>query len=119
MNELRLPRAGQCKWAEGTGGNYTFPCRNRVEAGVSYCGEHHALVYISAEERRRNRESAPIAFRAQRRIALVEETERAAADQDMAAWDRKLERAMAQVETAYAKGKDAWVDDLFHRIVGE
>ena len=69
MTELRLPRAGQCKWAEGTGGNYIFPCRNRVEAGISYCSEHHALVYISAEERRRNRESTPVAFKAQRRIA--------------------------------------------------
>lgn len=69
MSELRLPRAGQCKWAEGTGGNYTFPCRNRVEAGISYCSEHHALVYISAEERRRNRENTPVAFKAQRRIA--------------------------------------------------
>ncbi len=57
--------------------------------------------------------------RAQRRIALVEETERAAADQDMAAWDRKLERAMAQVEETYSKGRDEWVDILFRRIVGE
>ncbi len=57
--------------------------------------------------------------RAGRRIAQVEEIERTAAEEDMAAWDGRLERAMAQVETAYAKGKDAWVDDLFHRIVGE
>ena len=55
MTELRLPRSGQCKWAEGTGGNYTFPCSNRVEPGVSYCVEHHALVYIAPEERRRSR----------------------------------------------------------------
>ncbi len=57
MDDLRLPRTGQCKWAEGTGGDYIFPCKNRAEPGVSYCAEHHALVYISAEERRRNRES--------------------------------------------------------------
>lgn len=57
MNDLRLPRTGQCKWAEGTGGDYVFPCMNRVEPGVSYCPEHHALVYISQEERRRYREN--------------------------------------------------------------
>ncbi|WP_319772454.1 hypothetical protein [Breoghania sp.] len=59
MNDLRLPRTGQCKWAEGTGGNYIFPCNNRVESGISYCAEHHALVYISPEERRRQREGRP------------------------------------------------------------
>ncbi|MHC5655079.1 hypothetical protein [Stappia sp.] len=69
MTELRLPRSGQCKWAEGTGGDYTFPCRSRVAPGVSYCDEHHALVYISPEDRRRSRESGQVAFRAQKRIA--------------------------------------------------
>lgn len=69
MNELRLPRSGQCKWAEGTGGNYSFPCRVRVAPGTSYCEEHRALVYISPEERRRSREAAPMVFRAQKRIA--------------------------------------------------
>ncbi|MEP3278391.1 MAG: hypothetical protein ABJN26_20230 [Stappiaceae bacterium] len=58
MNALSLPRTGHCKWVEGTGGNYTFPCTNRVEHGISYCEEHHALVYISPEERRRAREAA-------------------------------------------------------------
>jgi len=55
MDAPSLPRAGYCKWAEGDAGNYTFPCTNRVEAGVSYCQDHHALVYIPPEERRRNR----------------------------------------------------------------
>lgn len=55
MSSMQLPAAGQCKWAEGTGGNYVFPCKNRVEAGVSYCATHHAMVYIPPEERRRNR----------------------------------------------------------------
>lgn len=57
--------------------------------------------------------------RAERRIALVEETERAAAGEDMALWDKKLEQALAEVESAYTKSKDAWVDLLFHRIVGD
>lgn len=58
MEATNLPRTGQCKWVEGTGGvnnEYTFPCKNRVESGVSYCTEHHALVYIAPEERRRSR----------------------------------------------------------------
>lgn len=59
MTTLSLPRTGQCKWAEGTGGNYTFPCKNSVSPGISYCTEHHALVYISPEERRRARAQAP------------------------------------------------------------
>lgn len=59
MTTTSLPRSGQCKWAEGTGGNYYFPCKNRVVPGVSYCDEHHALVYISPEERRRQRSEAP------------------------------------------------------------
>ena len=67
MTAQKLPRAGQCKWAEGTGGNYYFPCQNRVEAGISYCAEHHALVYISPEERRRQRENSQVSQ--QRRIA--------------------------------------------------
>lgn len=57
--------------------------------------------------------------RAQRKIKLVEEVERSAAKKDMAAWDQRLENAMGQVEAAYSKGKDSWVDLLFHRIVGE
>lgn len=66
MSNFNLPRTGQCKWAEGVGGNYTFPCKNRVEAGVSYCTEHHAVVYIPPEERRRSRGSA---YTGPRRIA--------------------------------------------------
>lgn len=57
--------------------------------------------------------------RAKRRIAIVEDTEHSAAAEDMAAWDKRLEQAMAEVETAYATGKSAWADLLFHRIVGE
>ncbi|QDG74665.1 hypothetical protein [Labrenzia sp. PHM005] len=55
MADLSLPRPGCCKWAEGDAGNYTFPCNNRVEPGVSYCEEHRSIVYIPPEERRRNR----------------------------------------------------------------
>ncbi|ADZ72630.1 hypothetical protein [Polymorphum gilvum] len=59
MDNLRLPRAGRCKWAEGDAGNYTFPCNNRIDAGSSYCTDHRALVYIPPEERRRNRAAVP------------------------------------------------------------
>ncbi len=58
MIDLSLPRPGRCKWAEGDSGNYTFPCNNRVESGVSYCDTHRAIVYIPPEERRRNRSSS-------------------------------------------------------------
>lgn len=57
--------------------------------------------------------------RARHRIAMVEETEQAAAREDMAAWDKKLAKAMDDVESTYARNKDAWVDLLFHKVVGE
>ena len=57
--------------------------------------------------------------RARRRVSLVEEAEQAAAKEDMAAWDEKLSKAMADVESTYAKNKDAWVNALFHRVIGE
>ncbi len=69
MSNVQLPAAGQCKWVEGTGGDYTFPCRNRVAAGVSYCDAHRAMVYISPEERRRSREGTPSFVPGVRRIA--------------------------------------------------
>lgn len=53
--DLSLPRPGRCKWAEGDTGNYTFPCNQRVDAGVSYCTDHRALVYMPPEERRRSK----------------------------------------------------------------
>ena len=57
--------------------------------------------------------------RAQRRVKLVQETEEAAAAEDIARWDQKLDDSMAAVETAYARNKNRWVDALFVRIVGE
>ncbi len=57
--------------------------------------------------------------RARRRVAGVEETEAKAAQEELARWDRRLERAMAQVESAYARNRDAWVETLFRQIVGE
>lgn len=65
MDITNLPRTGQCKWVEGTGGadKYTFPCQNRVDAGISYCTEHHALVYIAPDERRRSRQVANTGFK--------------------------------------------------------
>jgi hypothetical protein len=57
--------------------------------------------------------------RARNRVALVEKTERAAAREIMSEWDAKLSRAMAGVERACAKDRDAWADLLFHKIIGE
>lgn len=57
--------------------------------------------------------------RARRRIALVEETEQSAAQENMLTWDKKLASAMQDVESIYARNKDAWVEALFHKVVGE
>lgn len=56
--------------------------------------------------------------RAKHRIAQVEETERQAADEYIALWDKKLSDTMDAVETAYETNKDAWVETLFSMIVG-
>lgn len=56
--------------------------------------------------------------RARRRVAEVEETERKAAKEELERWDQKLAGAMAQVESAYAKNRDVWVETLFRQIVG-
>ena len=48
----------------------------------------------------------------------MEQTEQAAAAEDVARWDKKLEAAMAEVEAAYEKNKNRWVDALFTMIVG-
>ena len=53
------------------------------------------------------------------RIDEVEKTEAAAAEEDMARWDKKRDQALAEVERAYAEHKDQWVELLFSRIVGE
>ena len=57
--------------------------------------------------------------RATHRIDEVEKTEAAAAEEDMARWDKKRDQALAEVERAYAEHKDQWVELLFSRIVGE
>lgn len=56
--------------------------------------------------------------RAKRRVELVDKTERAAAEEDSKAWDRRLEKAMSVVESAYAKGKEPWVEQLFRKVIG-
>ena len=56
--------------------------------------------------------------RARHRIELVEETERAGAEEDMAELDEKQRRAMKRVEAVYEKNRDKWVDTLFSMIVG-
>lgn len=56
--------------------------------------------------------------RAKRRIQQVRETEEAAAEENIALWDEKLKAAMAEVESAYGKNRDQWVDTLFRMITG-
>ena len=40
------------------------------------------------------------------------------AKEELERWDQKLAGAMAQVESAYAKNRDVWVETLFRQIVG-
>ena len=56
--------------------------------------------------------------RASRRVELVEETERAGAEEEMARLDEKQRRAMERVEAAYGKNRDQWVDTIFTLITG-
>lgn len=56
--------------------------------------------------------------RARHRLGLVAETEEAAACESIASLDRKFQTSMEQVEDAYAKNRDGWVDTLFTMIVG-
>ena len=56
--------------------------------------------------------------RARHRIELVEETEQAGAEEDIAKLDEKQRRAMANVEAVYEKNRDQWVDTLFSMIAG-
>ena len=55
--------------------------------------------------------------RADHRIHLVEETERAAAQEQISRLDKKLKDGLEDVENAYRKNRDTWVDTLFQRIV--
>ena len=55
--------------------------------------------------------------RARHRVALVEQTERAAAEERMAKLDHRLQDALASVERAYEKNRDQWVERLFQLIV--
>lgn len=56
--------------------------------------------------------------RARHRLELVRETEERAATESVARLDTRLHDAMAEVEAAYHKNKDSWVDTLFTMIVG-
>lgn len=57
--------------------------------------------------------------RADKRIAKLTKLEESVAKQDLEKWDKRLEEAMAAVEQAYIENKDAWVDALFHQVVGQ
>lgn len=56
--------------------------------------------------------------RARHRIELVEQTERAGAEEAIAKLDEKQRQAMKDVEAVYEKNRDKWVDTLFSMIVG-
>ena len=55
--------------------------------------------------------------RARHRVELVEQTERAAAEERIAKLDQKLQDALDAVERSYEKHKDQWVEQLFQMIV--
>lgn len=55
--------------------------------------------------------------RARHRVELVEKTEGARADEEIARLDEKQRQAMERVEAAYKKNRDQWVDALFSLIV--
>ncbi len=57
--------------------------------------------------------------RARRRVELVEQTERAGAEETIARLDEKQRQAMKRVETVYEQNREAWADTLFSLIVGE
>lgn len=56
--------------------------------------------------------------RARHRLTLVAETEEQAAQESIERLDKRFETAMAEVESAYEKNKEQWVDTLFTMIVG-
>lgn len=56
--------------------------------------------------------------RARHRVELVEQTERAGAEETIAQLDEKQRQAMKRVEAVYEKNRDKWVDTLFSMIVG-
>ena len=55
--------------------------------------------------------------RARHRVELVEQTERAAAEERIAKLDQKLQDVLDAVERSYEKHKDQWVEQLFQMIV--
>lgn len=57
--------------------------------------------------------------RAKRYVEEVQKAETASADADMAAWDKKREAAMSEVESAYHNNREKWVDILFSQIIGQ
>lgn len=57
--------------------------------------------------------------RARRRVSIVEDTEAKAAQESIAALDKRFTRATAQMDRAYENCRAQWVDALFTRITGE
>ena len=56
--------------------------------------------------------------RARRRVGIVEETETAHAQEEIAELDRRLQNSLAALNRAYESHRDQWVDTLLARIVG-
>ena len=56
--------------------------------------------------------------RARRRVGIVEETETAQAQEEIARLDRRLQRSLDALNRAYESRRDQWVDALLERIVG-
>lgn len=56
--------------------------------------------------------------RARQRVEKMEIAEGKVAEEDLAHWDKRLTKAMADVESSYAKHKDQWVETLFQQVIG-
>lgn len=56
--------------------------------------------------------------RARQRVEKVAVVEKQSAEEDLAHWDQRLAQAMSDVEAAYAKHKNQWVETLFQQVVG-
>lgn len=59
------------------------------------------------------------AARAKRRIQMVSDAERKAADEKIAGIDRLLNDKMREVETVFQANHGRWVQDLFTAVVGQ
>ena len=91
--------------------------------------EHSAKALAEEERRRREQVQSGLegeigALRenylqqARRRVELVEQTEQAAAREQIAQLEERQKTAAARVEEVYGKNRDKWAETLFRMIAG-